>query len=495
MFTLSESVKKTLDMLRAGEIELAKATFNAPGSSTTGLQAYNLEAPAKTLVPRWTPLRNSIPRIGGGFAIQANWKAVTAIDAANGPVGVPEGTRNSAIAVTTADYNAVFKTFSVEASATFQAQWAGKNFEDIQARARQSGLHKFFVGEERVMLGGNTTSTGIALGTPTAPTGVGSASGGTMTARTVVGRVVALTLDGWITANANGLVTGVPTQTTITPADGSTNYTVNRGSSNKSAASGNNVLSGGTSSITWTWPDVRGAVGYALYTGVAAGERLAALVPCNKYVQTADEGAGNQTAASITADNSQNAYDYDGLLTQVIKSGNNAYYKTLDGATLTADTRGGVTEINDALVDRFVNYKVSTFDIYVSPKMMENIGKKIRTGSAVTPFTINVADGAANIVGGGRAIAYIHPITGEQLKFVPHPDLPDGVIVFKLLEAGPLYMDDRIPNVWQMLMRQDYFSIEWPLRTFRYEIAVTNDGVLQGYFPAGNAIIVNAALG
>jgi hypothetical protein len=495
MFSISESVKKTLEALRSGNVELAKATFNSPSSAATGLQAYNLEGAAKTLVPRWTPLRNSIPRVGGEFATQANWKAVTGIDAANNPVGVPEGTRNSAIAVTTTDYNAVFKTLSVEASSTFQAQWAGKNFEDIQARARKSGLHKFFVGEELVILGGNTTNTGIALGTPSAPAGVAAGTGGTMTTRTVVGIVVALTLDGWKTANANGLVTGVPTLTPVTPADGSASYNVKRGSSNKSAGSTGVAVTGPNGSITWTWADVRGAVGYALFTGVAGSERLAALTPANKYVQTANEGGTAQLATAITVDNSQDDYVFDGLFTQIAKSTSNAYYLSRDGLTLTADGKGGIDEFNALLVDRFVNYKVSTFQILMSPKQLENVGKKIRVGSAATPFTINVTDGQANVVGGSRSIGYVHPITGEILPFVAHPDLPDGVIIFRLMDLGPLYEDDRVPSVWQMALRQDYFSIEWPLRTFRYEIAVTTDGVLKGYFPAGNGVLTNVALG
>ena len=50
--------------------------FTQPGSATTGLQGYDLEAPSKKLYPLLTPLRNKIPRRGGGFATQANWKEI-----------------------------------------------------------------------------------------------------------------------------------------------------------------------------------------------------------------------------------------------------------------------------------------------------------------------------------------------------------------------------------------------------------------------------------
>lgn len=492
MFSLSETVRQTIQQLRDGNVELAKATFGNPTTATGGLQLYNLDAAVKTLVPRYTPLRNSIPRVGGQFARQANWKAVTAIDSANTPIGVPDGTRNADIAVTTEDYNAVFKTLAVEASATFQAQWAGQGLEDVQDRARQSGAHKYLVGEELVILGGNTTGTGIALGVPATPTGA-LVAGGAMTAQANVCYVVALTVDGW---KASSVANGVATTTTVQPADGSASYTVKRGSSNKSAESTAATTVGGNLSVRWSVTAIRGAVAYAWYVGLtgAANCKLAGITTTNKFLQTADADAGAQAASAITADNSQNQYDFDGLITQISTSTSNGYWKSLDNATLTADGKGGITEFDDLLVDRFVNYKVSTYEIVLSAKMAEKAGKAIRTGSTSTPFSINVTDGQANLVGGGRVIGYTHPITGEMLPFVIHTDIPDGTIIFKLKDVGPLYDQDRVPNVWQMAMRQDLFSIEWPIRTLKYEIAVVGDGVLQGYFPAGNGILANVAL-
>ena len=65
---------ETLELLKVAQQnpdDIIKS-FVQPGSATTGLQAYNLEAPSKKLYPILTPLRNEIPRVGGGFAIQAN---------------------------------------------------------------------------------------------------------------------------------------------------------------------------------------------------------------------------------------------------------------------------------------------------------------------------------------------------------------------------------------------------------------------------------------
>lgn len=104
-------------------------SFVSPASATTGLQAYNLEAPSKKLYPVLTPLRNSIARVGGGFATQANWKAITNINVNNQRAGVSEGKRGGAIQHTVSDYFAAFRGFGLENSVTFRSQIMHQNYE------------------------------------------------------------------------------------------------------------------------------------------------------------------------------------------------------------------------------------------------------------------------------------------------------------------------------------------------------------------------------
>ena len=54
-------------------LELMKGALAAPDdtlaksiSTATGLLAYDLQAPAKNLYPFVTPIRNMMPRVGGG---------------------------------------------------------------------------------------------------------------------------------------------------------------------------------------------------------------------------------------------------------------------------------------------------------------------------------------------------------------------------------------------------------------------------------------------
>lgn len=101
------NIAQTLELIKAAlaesNPELAKA-FTQSAVATSGLTAYDLEAAAKTLYPVLTPLRNKIPRVGGGRGIQANWRAVTAINTGSLAAGVEVGKRGGVIATTVADY-------------------------------------------------------------------------------------------------------------------------------------------------------------------------------------------------------------------------------------------------------------------------------------------------------------------------------------------------------------------------------------------------------
>ena len=98
--------QETLELLKSAQStpDNIIKSFVQPSTATTGLQAYNLEAPSKKLYPVLTPLRNMIPRIGGSFAIQADWKAVTNINVTNTRAGIAEGKRGGIITHSQSEY-------------------------------------------------------------------------------------------------------------------------------------------------------------------------------------------------------------------------------------------------------------------------------------------------------------------------------------------------------------------------------------------------------
>src|SRR5580698_10323813 len=197
------AVQKTLDAFKAAYKSpiddprlagvLAKSTFAQNATATSGLTYYDLETGAKFLYPVLTPLRNMIPRVSGKGGIQANWRAITAINTSGLRFGVSAANRGGALAVATQDFTAAYKGIGVETSVDFEAQYAGQGFDDIRAVAAKTGLEALMLGEEAMILGGNASS---ALGTTPTPTLVASSSGGALATATVSVIAVALTLDG-----------------------------------------------------------------------------------------------------------------------------------------------------------------------------------------------------------------------------------------------------------------------------------------------------------
>lgn len=480
MKTLAES-----PVLTAETSELVKSTFSQSGSATTGLTYYDLEAGAKFLYPVLTPLRNEIPRVSGKGGIQANWKAVTGVNTSGIRIGVSGGNRGAVMAVSTADYAAAYKGIGIEDNVDFEAQYAGQGFEDIRALAAKVGLQALMIGEELLLLGGNGT---LALGITPTPSTTASTTGGTMTATTKSVICVALTLEGYVNASVTA---GIPTSITRTNADASVD-TFGGGSAQKSAAA-SQATTGTTGSITATVTAVRGAVAYAWFWGAAGSETLGAITTVNEAVLTTDAGAGTQTAASLpSADNSANNLVFDGLLTQAMKAGSGAYYRSLDGAGLTADGAGGIVEIDAALKSFWDNYKLTPDTVWLSSDAALVISQKILAGNANGAYRIVVNMEQGMMVGGVMVATYLNRFSmngANVLKIRIHPNMPAGMLLFT--SSTIPYPISGVGNVMQVRTRQEYYQIEWPLRTRKWEYGVYADEVLQHYFPPSMGVIAN----
>jgi hypothetical protein len=467
--------------------ELAKVGYTQNSTATAGLQGYNLERPAKQLYPVITPLRNEIPRVGGQFGVQANWKAVTGIDTTIEDPGVSEGNRVRAMSTTMTDYNAVFKGIAKEHKVTYEAEYAARGYDDLVARANMEALQALMISEEFLILGGNTTNTGNALGTANTPTGVLQTAVGTMTAQATVCAVVGLTMDGRRNSSVTG---GVKLQYTRTNEDGSSDV-IKPGHGIVSAASSAVTTASTNLGVTWTVVPKAGEVAWAWYTGPSGTLTLAAVTDVPQFAQLANAG-GTQlaSAADLGVDNSQNPLHFDGIITQLMKPGSGAYFVTVNGK-LTADGGGGVAQISAALANRWDAVKTSTYDIWMGYQArLDTTSRVVGAGVANQNMRINVTSGpgqtdiqAGTIVGG-----IYNPITGELNRLRTHPNMPGGMILG--IARGPLpYANNNIPNVWQVRTRQEYYSVEWPRVSRKYQLGVYADEVLQGYYPPANFII------
>jgi hypothetical protein len=476
---------------------LGKSTFSQSTSPTSGLTYYDLELGAKFVYPLLTPLRNEIPRISGKGGIQANWRAVTGVNTTGLRIGVSGGNRGGVQAVSTQDYSAAYKGIGIETSVDFEAQYAGMGFDDLKSIGAKVGLEACMLGEEILILGGNTS---VALGTTPTPSLAPSTSGGSLTAAASPYSVicVALSLDAIVNGSVAGGIQGAITRSN---ADGSSD-TFGGGAAGKSANATASISSGTTGSIAATVAPVTGALGYAWFWGAAGSELLGAITTINSVVITA-AATGTQTAASLGgSDNSTNVLVFDGLLYQAFKSGSNAYVSYLPtgtagtGSTLTGDGAGGITEIDAALKDRWDNYRLSPDTMWVGSQVANNLSAKILAGgtNAAQRFVFDADQGA---LGGGVMVrTYLNKFSmagPKTLDIRVHPNMPAGTV---LMTSRTLpYPWSNVGNVMQIRTRQDYYQIEWPPRARRYESGVYADEVLQHYFPPSMAVISNIAAG
>jgi hypothetical protein len=463
---------------------LAKSTFSQSSSATSGLTFYDLELGAKFLYPVLTPLRNAIPRVSGKGGIQANWRAVTAVNTTGIRIGVSGGNRGAVMAVSTQDYVASYKGIGIESNVDFEAQYAGQTFDDIRAIAARTGLEALMLGEELLLLGGNGS---VALGTTPTPALAALTTGGSLSNQTLSVICVALTLDGYVNASVAG---GIDAEITRTNADGSVD-TFGGGAARKSAAAtvvlgAGNSVQGASATVT----AVKGASAYAWYWGAAGAEVLGAITTVNAVTILA-VAAGTQTAASMpAADHSANSLVFDGLLTQAYKSGSGAYVRHLNNAPLTSDGASGIVEIDEALKSLWDNLRLSPTEIWVNSQEALTISQLVLSGTSTSNYRVNTDIKDGMVAGGVMITSYLNRFSmagGQVIPVKIHPNMPPGTILMVTMSLP--YPLSNVGNVIQVRTRQEYYQIEWPLRSRKYEYGVYADEVLQHYFPPSMAVI------
>jgi hypothetical protein len=486
----------------------ADAVFKA-FTTATGLINYDLQPVARILYPVITPLRNMLPRVAGNGGTATNWRAITGINITNLSPGVAEGIRGGVITDTVVSYVAAYKTLGLEDSVTFEADLAAQGFDDAKLQAVNGLLRSLMIAEEKTILGGNTSLT---LAVPATPTLADVGSGGSIgNGVDVYVSVVALTFDGYTNASVAG---GVPTSISRTNADGTTT-TFGGGSSDVDTAA--NLTTGAANdSVQAYTPVVQGAMGYAWFWGPTAGaaQTLGAITTINSVLITTATGAGTQTVAAITQDNSTNAYVFDGLIYLALGAGQqnpaasasgalvayNATGTPGTGTGLTSDGAGGIVEIDADLQSFWDNFKLGPTHIFVNAQELRNITKKI-IASGGSPLFRFVMDGGGSVMDGtvrGGAVVgtYLNKYTmsgGNLVKVQLHPNATPGTILY-YSETLP-YPLSNVANVNQIKTLRDYYQIEWPLQTRKYEYGVYVNEVLQSYFPPSLGVRYNIANG
>jgi len=511
--------KSVIDSLKAPSEDIARTIMQQAGMSpdainkaatitqATGLVAFDLQAPAKNLYPVNTPIRNKLPRVGGGVGTATNWRQVNAIIGSGfDAMGwVPEGQRAAQMSYSTSNKSASYVTIGEEEGVTFEAIGAARTFEDIQATATMRLLQKMMLKEEMAVLFGNAS---VALGTPsglalTAPTGA-SPVGSTTTLSVYV---AALTGEGWNNATKAGTLATATTKT-ITGADGQT-FVLNGGTSHLSANATQSVTS--AQSLACTVTPVQGAVAYAWFAGTVGAETLQAFTTINSIVFTSTLSTTNQAASAVTADYSTNSTAFDGLFTTAAKSGSGANVTYLatgtigTGTALTASGRGSVNEIDAMMLNMWNTYQVSPDVLYVNAQELKNITTKCLSssgGASLVNYFQDPKAGEYIVTAGGAVQFYYNPFmtspegsSGHRIPIKIHPNLAPGTILGWAHNLPIQYQSNNVPNVAEVKTRNDYYQIDWPLTTRQRQVGVYAEEVLAVYAPFAMSVISNITNG
>jgi hypothetical protein len=444
---------------------------------------FDLEAPAKLLVPRQTPLRNSIPRVKGqgtarqfkrilgwtnsgvgGVADAMAFMNSETASTAFGPISLRRGNK---ITYASDSKSVAYVEQGLSDLVTWKAQFAGQGFENIRQLSQTALLWASFGAEERALLFGRGAVGNGYLGIVAAPVISGATA-------TTGGTIAAGTYQITVTARAGGGETVV---------------------SNRVAQ----VTTGATSTITVTvGTEPAGALGYNLYVsqagGGAASETFQFSFSGNVATLSAPPVAGG--AAIPGADSTFNANGYDGYLSVQADPAQSGYLKRVNltgaNAIIGANTFGINSQIGTGVAvgdgpwqDAFLamyggasnpgggtqygnKLLADPDEVWIDGSVRNALGQWLKTKATSTAYRIALSEGDMGGATIGSVVSGINnQTTGKMVDFTVHPYMPVGA---SLIRSRTLPVpDSEVSNTSAVVNVQDYMSVEWPVIQMTYD--------------------------
>jgi hypothetical protein len=467
-------------------------TLTSPLS--TSFAAFDLEAPAKMLTPRPTPLRNRIPRKKGVGTSHRQKQILGYTGTGTGGVGnifpgITQDTtttfgainyeRGPKISYAAQDLILPYNSYSLSDSVTFDANFSGLGYQDLRQLSSTSTLYATMLMEERMMLMARGTASGYsgALSAPTFTLASPVASG-SQTALAATTYYVNVTADAGISGNGFGeSILGTEANTA--------------------------VASGDVLTITVASP-VTGALGYNIYVGTATGAANLKYQGTLKGTGTFTiQGAGAQgltgnnapftttgaAASRATADTSAYSTGYDGILATVL--GPNTGYNNAINSTFSTSNPGG--EFQTAFAAMYQNVKADPDVVLLNGNDRKQLSDAIKSGSNANYRLVINNPGEDGTTYGSVVTGLQNEVTGKAVDLMVHPWLNQGVA--PILSFTLPIPDTEVSDVWANFLVQDYMGIQWPVTQFSYDFSTYFRGTFFCSAPAWNGAvsgIVNA---
>jgi hypothetical protein len=504
---MQAEVQADLVAMQALKDELSKdISTTVPGN----LHPYDLEDPAKRLVPRFTPLRNEIPRTKGmgtareyrrilGYTNSGMGGVADQTPFFNSQTGLNGGStasypsfgaltliRGQKIAYDMDVHTVPYMEMSLSDAVGWKAQFANLGFENSRGLSQMALLWAHLLGEEKAILWGRG-------GSPYA--GAVAAPGGTSV------------LSSGGTAISSGFGTAAYVQLT--------SYT-GMGESAATTEVSNTSLTAGQALVI-SLPDgpVAGALAYGVYasstTGTetfqgffipqAGGTNTGKLV-VNSYV------TGGRAAPS--ADTSYNANAYDGIITTLISGGSGpsgasgyvGYIPSLYSASgqqysiynpaLAAAGQLGDKPWQDMFASLYASVYADPEEVWLSAVQRRQFADWVRsdtTGASAYRITMGQSEFDSSVTVGGfvSGMANESSPTDRIVNLRVHPYMPAGVS-FARSRTVPV-PDSGIGDTNTMVEVQGYMSVDWPEIQFTYDASTYWYGTLLHYAPAWSGVL------
>ena len=460
---------------------------------STSFAAFDLEAPAKMLTPRPTPLRNKIARKKGvgtshrqkqilGYTgtgtggVGNTWPGITQSSTAT--FGSINYERGPIISYAAQDLILPYNSYSLSDSVTFDANFSAMGYQDLRQLSSTSTLYATMLMEERMMLMARGTASGYS-GALSAPATVTLSSPVAATGQTAL---AAATYYVYVTANAGISSSGF-------------------GESIVSTVQSTAVASGDVLGISWT--PVTGAIGYNIYVGTSTGTANCTFQGTAQGTSAVIQGAGTvgltgnnfaytttgAAASRANADTSAYATGYDGILPTVL--GSSSGYNNTINSTFSTSNPG--VEYQTVFYNLYNNVKADPDEILINGADRKQLSDSIKNGSTAN-YRLNLTQTeAGDYVGGATIGGLYNEITGKMVPLTVHPWLPQGVS--PVLSYTLPIPDTEVSDVWANYMVQDYMGIQWPVTQFSYDFSTYFRGTFFCSAPAWNGAvsgIVNA---
>ena len=460
---------------------------------STSFAAFDLEAPAKMLTPRPTPLRNKIARKKGvgtshrqkqilGYTgtgtggVGNTWPGITQSSTAT--FGSINYERGPIISYAAQDLILPYNSYSLSDSVTFDANFSAMGYQDLRQLSSTSTLYATMLMEERMMLMARGTASGYsgALAAPATVTLTSPVAGAGQTA------LAAATYFVYVTANAGISSSGF-------------------GESIVSTVQSTAVASGDVLGISWT--AVTGAIGYNIYVGTSTGTANCTFQGTAQGTSAVIQGAGTvgltgnnfaltttgAAASRANADTSAYATGYDGILPTVL--GSSSGFNNTINTTFSTSNPG--VEYQTVFYNLYNNVKADPDEILINGADRKQLSDAIKNGSTAN-YRLNLTQTeAGDYVGGATIGGLYNEITGKMVPLTVHPWLPQGVS--PVLSYTLPIPDTEVSDVWANYMVQDYMGIQWPVTQFSYDFSTYFRGTFFCSAPAWNGAvsgIVNA---